>query len=397
MRIFLSYPSQDREHAEQIYLALRAQGHNVFFDRKDLPPGEEYDIRIRSAIEKSHLLIFILSPDAIDAGSYTLTELEIAQKTWPLPTGRVLPVMLHPVELARIPPYLQSVTFLQPVGNVTATVADAVHRIALGRRRSLLAKSAAGVAAAAVVGLGAYWWSANRAPALEITTTDGVPAMLVSAGNFTMGDDEVSPRREVYLDAFYLDKYEVTTARYAKFLQATGSVRQPENWESLDPARDGTLPVVGIDWHDAESYCRSVGKRLPTEAEWEKAARGTDGRAYPWGNDEPTAARASFARTAATPYRDGLAAVGSHAAGTSSYGVHDLAGNASEWVADWYSDGFTRGDVRNPKGPERGTAKVIKGGGWQDPAERIMSARRYHASPDTRGDDIGFRCAQGVR
>ncbi|MGB8433049.1 MAG: SUMF1/EgtB/PvdO family nonheme iron enzyme [Burkholderiales bacterium] len=397
MRIFLSYPSQDREQAEQMYLALRAQGHNVFFDRKDLPPGEEYDIRIRSAIEKSHLLIFLLSPDAIDAGSYTLTELEIARNTWPHPTGRVLPVMVRPVELSQIPPYLHSVTVLQPEGNVTATVADSVHRIALARRKSLLAKSVTGLSVATVIGFGVYLWTANRAPAHEIVTKDGAPAMLVPAGTFTMGDDEVSPRREIYLDAFHIDKYEVTTARYAKFAQATGLVRQPENWEDLDLARGGDLPVVGIDWQDANAYCHWAGKRLPTEAEWEKAARGTDGRAYPWGNDAPTAGRATFARTAITPYRGGLTAVGSHAAGRSPYGAHDLAGNASEWVADWHAEGFAHNDVRNPKGPERGTKKVIRGGGWQDPAERILSARRYFASTDTRGDDTGFRCAQDVR
>ena len=91
MKIFLSYPSQDRELVEPIYLALRAQGHKVFFDRAELPPGEEYDNRIRAAIESADLLIFILSPNAVDAGSYTLTELEIARKTWEHPAGRVLP------------------------------------------------------------------------------------------------------------------------------------------------------------------------------------------------------------------------------------------------------------------------------------------------------------------
>jgi hypothetical protein len=193
MRIFLSYPSEDRQRVEPIYLALRAQGHPVFFDRKALPPGEEYDIRIRNAIERADLFIFMLSPDAVDAGSYTLTELEIAQKTWELPAGRVLPVLLRPVELDRIPPYLRSVTFLEPEGNVTATVADAVHRIALRRRKALLARWAAGLAMAVVVGLGVYSWWASRRPGQETTGKDGAPALMVPAGTFTMGDDEESP------------------------------------------------------------------------------------------------------------------------------------------------------------------------------------------------------------
>jgi formylglycine-generating enzyme required for sulfatase activity len=397
MRIFLSYPSQDRALVEPIYLALRAQGHSVFFDRTDLLPGDEYDNRIREAIEKADLLIFILSPDAVDAGSYTLTELEIAQKTWELPGGRVLPVMLRPLPLDQIPPYLKSVTFLQPDGNETATVADAVHRIALTRRKRLFAVVARGLAVALAVGIGACFWWTNRQPATERTGKDGAPAMMVPAGTFTMGDDEESPLREVFVDAFYLDKYEVTTSRYAKFLQATGSVNAPDYWEDVGQDRGGDLPVVGVDWHDADGYCRWAGKRLPTDAEWEKAARGTDRRVYPWGNDQPTAARARFGQPLVGPYKGGLAAVGSHAEGQSPYGVHDLAGNVSEWVADWFTESFAPSDARNPKGPENGPGKVIRGGGWYDPPGRLTSTKRYHAMPDQRLDDLGFRCALDVR
>lgn len=396
MRIFLSYASQDRALVEPIYLALRAQGHRVFFDRADLPPGEEYDIRIREAIENSDLLVFALSPDALDAGSYTLSELGIAQKTWEHPTGKVLPVMLRRVGADRIPPYLQSVTYLETQGNVTATLADAVHRIAVRRARERLARAATALAVAAVVGLGVYAWWAYRGPAPVTIGKDGAPATMVPAGAFAMGDDDESPRREIYVDAFYLDTYEVTTARYAKFLEATGSVRRPEQWEDLAPDRDGGLPVVGVDWRDADAYCRWAGRRLPTEAEWEKAARGTDGRAYPWGNDEPTAARARFAGDQTSPYKGGRATVGSHPAGESPYGVHDLSGNAAEWVADWYAEGFARNDVRNPRGPETGTARVIRGGGWRDPAGRIKSTKRYFASPENTSDDIGLRCAASI-
>src|ERR671915_2471716 len=113
MKIFLSYASEDRVVAEQIRLALAAQGHNVFFDREDLPPGDEFHSRIRRGIEASDLLIFLVSPHALDAGSYTINELEIAQKTWPHPAGRLLPVLLHRTDLKRLPNYLKSVTLLQ--------------------------------------------------------------------------------------------------------------------------------------------------------------------------------------------------------------------------------------------------------------------------------------------
>jgi formylglycine-generating enzyme required for sulfatase activity len=220
--------------------------------------------------------------------------------------------------------------------------------------------------------------------------------VLIAAGNFVMGDDEESPRREVYVDAFYLDKYEVTTARYAKFFKATGSVRVPDYWEEANLV-SGELPVVGVDWRDADAYCRWAGKRLPTEAEWEKGARGADGRKYPWGDAEPTPALANFGRSSANPYQGGLAPVGGHEAGKSPYGVHDLADNASEWVADWFTDSVVTSDVTNPKGPDTGTTRVIRGGAWDDPIGRVNATRRMYASPYTRSGDVGFRCAMEVR
>jgi hypothetical protein len=315
MRVFLSYASQDRALAEPIYLALRAQRHNIFFDRADLPPGEEYNVRIRRAIERSHLFVFLVSPDSLDAGSYTLTELGIAQKIWDHPAGRLLPVVLRPVGLDLLPPYLKSVTLLEPEGNVTATVADAVHRFALARRRQIITKLAVGLAVVSIICIGGYAYWANRQPGQEITTSDGAPAVLIPAGNFSMGNDEDSPLREIYVDGFYIDKYELTVSRYAKFLQSTGNVRAPDYWQEANLDSAGDLPVIGVDWHDADAYCRWAGKRLPTEAEWEKAARGTDGRTYPWGNEEPTAARANFLKSSASPYKGGLAAVASYDAG----------------------------------------------------------------------------------
>jgi formylglycine-generating enzyme required for sulfatase activity len=219
---------------------------------------------------------------------------------------------------------------------------------------------------------------------------------LIPAGTFTMGDDEESPRREIYVSSFYLDRYEVTTSRYAKFLEATGSVRPPDEWEELDLSRGGDLPVIGVDWHDAQAYCKWAGKRLPTEAEWEKAARGTDGRRYPWGNASPMPDQANFHNASPQAYTGGLAPVGTHAPGKSPFGIHDLAGNAAEWVADWYAESFAHSDVRDPKGPESGTGRVIRGGGRFDPPERISATKRFFASPDNRAEDIGFRCASDL-
>jgi formylglycine-generating enzyme required for sulfatase activity len=286
---------------------------------------------------------------------------------------------------------------LEPQGNVPAAVADAVHRIAIGRRWALLKKLATGVVAAMIVGIAAYVHLANQQPRREITAKDGAPAVLVSAGKFTMGNGEDAPLREIYVDSFYMDKYEVTTSRYAEFLRASGWVKPPDYWDEVNLANSGNLPVVGVDWQDADAYCQWAGKRLPTEAEWEKAARGTDLRYYPWGNEEPTSLRANFGRSATGPYNSGgLAAVAGHGAGKSPYNVEGLAGNASEWVADWFEEGSAAGDVRIPKGPAIGTVKVIRGGGWSDPADRIKSTKRYYASPGNRTSDVGFRCARDL-
>jgi len=394
MKVFLSYSSSDRKLVEPILFALRAQAHDVFFDRSDLPPGEEFHARIRQAIEASDLFIFFMSPDSVGEDKYTLSELEIAQKNWPHPAGRVLPIVLRHVELDAVPAYLKAVTIYDPAGNVAASVADAVHRIDVLRRRRRWFYVAGSVLLALALATAsvAYWRSLDKR---EVIGKDGAPALLIPAGKFTMGDNEVLPRKEIYLDAFYMDKYEVTTSRYAGFLKATGAVNLPEGWETVDLATRGDRPVVGVTWFEANAYCRWAGKRLPTEAEWEKAARGTDERAYPWGNELPNSGLATFLRKSSLDaYKDGLSPVGSHEAGKSPYGIHDLAGNAYEWVADWHRDGYVAGQTVNPTGPESSQTKVLRGGGWQDPAQRIASTRRYSGTPTNRADDVGFRCAR---
>ena len=397
MKIFLSYASQDREIAQSINRALLEQGHEVFFDRADLLPGEEFHIQIRRAIEGADLFVFLISEHAIDAGSYTLNELDIAEKKLKRASGRLLPVLLQPTPLDQIPTFAKSVTLLQSPGNIPAAVADAVHRIAQKRRRALWWKISASALAVALIGTGVWFARSTGEPAETITGNDGAPAVLAPAGNFTMGDDEESPRRELYLDAFYIDRFEVTTGRYAKFLAVTGSIRPPDGWEELDISRGAELPVVGVDWNDAAAYCKWAGRRLPTEAEWEKAARGADNRRYPWGDALPALDRANYDNASPEAYSGGLAAVGAHAPGRSPFGVDDLAGNAAEWVADWYSDSFLRSDVRNPKGPETGTARVVRGSGRFDPSERLIATKRYHANAGLRREDIGFRCARDVR
>jgi formylglycine-generating enzyme required for sulfatase activity len=227
---------------------------------------------------------------------------------------------------------------------------------------------------------------------------DGAPMGLVSAGEFTMGGDSIdNPRHPVYLDAFYMDKYEVTASRYAKFLQATRR-QLPFKWSEMSLVSHGDRPVIGVTWEDADAYCRWASKRLPTEAEWEKAARGTDGREYPWGNEAPTPRHANFNKCCEWKGYGVLAIVGSLEAGRSPYGIYDLAGNVSEWVADWYDNTSYKYELeRNPKGPADGEEKVVRGGSWYDSGLLQRSALRSRSYPSAPSTDRGFRCAKDAK
>jgi formylglycine-generating enzyme required for sulfatase activity len=300
----------------------------------------------------------------------------------------------------QLPAALKAVTFLRTDGSLPAAVAAEVHRIAADWRRRWFKRMA--VAALVVVAVvAALYYSRDaihRQPKQQIAGKDGAPAVLIPAGTFIWGDDENSPRRELFVDAFYLDKHEVTVGRYAEFLKQTGNIRPPEEWDTVDVKSNADLPVVGVDWHDANSYCQWVGRRLPTDAEWERAARGTDERKFPWGNDAPMAENARFGKKYGNPvYKDGVAAVGSHPKGASPFGVDDMSGNVGEWVADWFTDSFPSTDTRNPKGPASGDGKVLRGGGWYDPAERITATKRMHAPPEQRESGVGFRCASDAK
>lgn len=235
----------------------------------------------------------------------------------------------------------------------------------------------------------------------ERAGADGAPMVLVPAGEFVMGAPEgvgeadERPEHRVRIDAFYLDKYEVTVARYDKFLEATGWMR-PVNWYQLELSEVGDRPVVGVSWNDAQKYCEWADRRLPTEAEWEYAARGTDGRRYPWGDAEPDAKLANYARTWSYDYyKKRLEAVGSREASKSPFGVYEMAGNVWEWVADWYdAKYYARSPEKNPPGPESGTLKVLRGGSWNFSTQYLRATVRLKYEPTAREADVGFRCAQ---
>ena len=230
----------------------------------------------------------------------------------------------------------------------------------------------------------------------------------VPAGEFLMGSDprkdpaagpQEQPLHRVTLDAFEIDRYEVSNVAYLRFVLSTGA-SWPQFWRAK-PFLDkmATHPVINVSWQEADAYCRWAGKRLPTEAEWEKAARGADGRMFPWG-DEPAGwiksniAHSGSKRGAKYPP---LANINRYDKGVSPYGVYQMAGNVSEWVSDWFDPEYYRkGFNDNPQGPAIGELKVFRGGSWNEDPEVARSTGRNGGAPTRKSYLTGFRCAKSV-
>jgi formylglycine-generating enzyme len=196
-----------------------------------------------------------------------------------------------------------------------------------------------------------------------------------------------TPAHNVYVDSFYMDVNEVTNEEYARFTETSGAAK-PWYWPGGKVAQgEERLPVSEVTWADADAYCRALGKRLPTEAEWERAARGgLDRKRYPWGDD---AARGK----AHTGSPQGPTTVGSFA--PNAFGLYDMAGNVWEWTNDWYDkDYYAVSPNRNPTGVSTGRYKVIRGGGYTDGAQ--LNSFRNYADPEKRFPMIGFRCAKSA-
>jgi TonB family protein len=235
---------------------------------------------------------------------------------------------------------------------------------------------------------------------------DSSTMVLIPAGEFTMGSEDghiaEKPVHKVYLDAYYIGKYEVTNAQYKEFCDATNRFypEYPHFGGKTDPdyfKNNPNYPVVNISREEAKAYCDWAGLRLPTEAEWEKAARGTDRRKYPWGNTWDPRKCCNGSSKGPTIIYTYTTPVGNFPQGASPYGVMDMAGNVWEWCQDWYGkDYYQISPSHNPTGPSSGPYRVLRGGSWYDIKGVCRSTARNDFTPPDRFNSIGFRCVRPI-
>jgi len=253
--------------------------------------------------------------------------------------------------------------------------------------------------------------SGNRPSSVE--KGDPKNMVLVSSGFFIMGSnrslEDEAPEHRVYLDSYWIDKYEVSAGKFAEFLNTLDNVKgyYLDNkfgtlyYDSRFHSRPGleNYPINNITWHAADEYCKWKEKRLPTEAEWEKAARGTTAQAYPWGNIPPSDTLARYFQTWTKEEKHKvMVPVQALTEGQSPFGLYNMAGNVKEWVDDWYDREYynEQSEYANPRGPIGGEFKVVRGGSWRDMKGFIYSTFRNSGNPKSRMDDYGFRCAKNA-
>jgi eukaryotic-like serine/threonine-protein kinase len=249
-----------------------------------------------------------------------------------------------------------------------------------------------------------------------VSDAKGGPMVEIAAACFTMGSatgsEDEKPRHRVCLDKYHIDLYEVTNAQYdlchkaggcpkAHYADDTCYVTGESDWSKTRTVQAEFTrpnhPAVCIDWEQAATFCAWAGKRLPTEAEWEYAARGSDGRIYPWGNDLPSCRLAVMNSDGRGCSRGTTSPVGSKYAGVSPFGLYDMAGNAWEWVADWHEENYySHSPEKNPRGPASSSAgkRVFRGGSWYNKDNELRSSYRTQYLPGYRYDYYGFRCAR---
>jgi len=451
---FISYTHQDSRFAKKLARYLRRQGIAVWLDQWSLADEAEWNKAIEWAIKRCCNFLIILSPAAVNSWVVREQFRLAVQAEKPVVSILRQPCVL-PVELEQIPPIdLTGTTYRVALKQLLFQLSDqpASARVEsklfltdvivawLQRLPSLLWPGWLGLSIlfSLVAVISFLLWPdvdastfvaaplAERLPVvtpnskrdltptpfaspiqIKVRARDGKVMVYVPSGEFLLGstdidpltDEDEKPIHRVYLDAYWIDKMEISNIQYQLCVDAGACTPHRSQGQRFESDHQ---PVVGVDWFQSVAYCEWVGGRLPTEAEWEKAARGIDGRVYPWG-DEFEGTRLNFCDSnCIADWRDFevddgyayTAPVGSYPSGASPYGALDMSGNVWEWTADWYAaDYYRRSPYENPTGPISGKQRVVRGGSWYYYGKNLRATTRHQDLPTYRYDNIGFRCA----
>jgi len=439
--IFISYSHKDTGYAHALAGNLQSMGFNVWIDGR-LDYGSQWPLEIQAQLDSCAAFIVIMTPPAF-ASEWVQSELQRAKRK----LKPIFPVLLegdepwlsvestqfYDVRGEKLPDakFYSAVRRVVSVGQNDTTLryvknevnpAPTPHPVKPKKVSTEILVALIGAivtivtACSTIIGgpLIQKWLSSTPIPAVMATVeslptveanagtpsvvpasdlTD-IPMVLIPAGQFSMGsgngDVDEQPVHTVYLADFYMDKYEVTNVLYKDCVTA-GACDQPQNTRNYDNLQYANHPVVYVDWNMAKAYCEWRGAGLPTEAQWEKAARGADGRSYPWG-DGIECNKANYLGCVGD-----TKAVGSYVNGQSPYGVYDMAGNVWEWTADWYSDKYYENSpVENPLGPDSGQYRVLRGGAWNQNEYLLRVSARLGVEPANVFFGFGIRCARNI-
>lgn len=380
--IFISYASQDRDRIGPLVEALEAHGWSVFWDTT-LLPGETWRRKITKELDAARCVIVLWSESSVES-HWVEQEAEEGQRR------RILvPAMIDRV---RIPLGFRSLQ----AANLVGWDGAAGHRELEKVLRAIEIHVPLGKASAprednlVTIPAGTFWIGAQK------TDKNG--------RNYDPeAFDDESPVRQVTLKAFRIARFPITVREFARFVDSGGyqtekhwgaggfdATNEPDNW--ADQQKNSEWPVVGVSWFESSAYCAWAGLRLPTEAEWERVARGPASARYPWG-DQPQMdkSRANYDRKVGQP-----TPAGQYPNGRSAEGIDDLLGNVWEWCSDWYAR-YSSEREENPAGPETGELKILRGGSWVDIPWIVSVSYRVRFGPSFRGDGIGFRCVGELR
>jgi formylglycine-generating enzyme required for sulfatase activity len=442
-QIFISYSRKDIAFIDKLAADLKKSGLDVWYDVSGIAGGDRWRSEIENALRNSQYVLVVLSPDAV-LSQWVEREFLFSNNL----QKKIIPLMYRSCE---IPLNYVDINIIDVQGDnyatnfdellealsidsETADVLSSTNKSPTRRTRVPYIVLISGVAIVMVALLaapairrifvpvslvptltldmanvptsessfmatGSLMATATTMPSpasvpSETTDAKGVAMVLVPAGSFTMGSDhgdvDEVPVHSVTLDGFYIDKYEVTNALYKACVNAN-ACHPPKDINDYSNSQYADHPVIYIDWNMAKTYCEWRGAKLPTEAQWEKAARGADGRTYPWG-ESISCSEANYLGCSG-----GTTSVATHPAGVSPFGVYDMAGNVWEWVADWYSETYYQvTPLENPIGPDEGSSKVVRGGAWNVDTVAVYSSVRNAKTPNISDNDIGIRCVMDV-